>query len=275
MTIQIGRFNIPLIFLSGAIPFLLAAIIIQFVIKDKVQRKFILNKLSNILFLGFISWKLTPLITSFDTIIDNPSSILFLTGGKIGEIVALILSSIYVVFELLKNRQNRPLIYFISIYLFISISLFFSINNFSTNSLEDKQIVEISNLTLQHMDREIIGINLDSEKPIILNFWATWCPPCKAEIPDLVEFYTDYGNDVDFYGIDLIETEKDNISHFIDSYNINYPIYLDIKNKVSNYFDIQSVPTTIIITQKDGELFIEKISGVVTKETLKSLISKS
>lgn len=274
MTIQIGNFNIPLILIAGLIPLLLLSTTSQIVFKDKVQKKMIINKLINILFLSFLSWKLTSIFTSFKTILENPSSFLFLTGGRTGEVVSLVLSLIYLFIIILKNRSDKQLITFITIYLSISIILFISITNLSSNKLDNREIVKISNLTLQNIEKENIKIDLDGDKTIILNFWATWCPPCKAEIPELIDFYKEYKTEVDFYGINLIKTEKGDISNFLNTSNINFPIYLDQNSQVSNYFDIKSIPSTIVIFKKGDELYMEKHTGVITKDTLRRFISK-
>ncbi len=274
MTIQIGNFNIPLILIAGLIPLLLMSITAQIVINDKVQKKLIINQITNILFLSFISWKLTPIFTNFNTILDNPSSFLFLTGGRTGEVVSLVLTLIYISIIIIKNRTDKSLITFISIYTTFAIILFLSITTLSSNKLNNREILEISELSLQDMKRENIKIDINSDKTIILNFWATWCPPCKAEIPELIDFYNEYETEVDFYGINLINTEKGEITTFIDTYNMNFPIYLDQNSQVSNYFDIKSIPSTIIIFKVGNELYIEKHSGVVTKDTLKRFISK-
>jgi len=100
---------------------------------------------------------------------------------------------------------------------------------------------------------------------VILNFWATWCGPCRVEIPDLVRLRRDFAEeDLAIIGISVdargrsgqIEAQ---IEKFIDHFEINYPIYLDGEQKFAAAYDpdagyMRYVPTTVIIDQQ-GRIF--------------------
>ncbi|MGL1891975.1 MAG: TlpA family protein disulfide reductase [Spirochaetaceae bacterium] len=273
MVISLGRLNVPIILFSSLLPFLLTVIFLQFYLKDKKERSFIINKISNIIFLTFIIWKLTPIISNFKTIIDDPSSFLFMSGGIYGEIAGIIGALIYLTILVLKNREDIKLISFASIVVVLFITILIIFNNIEPSSISDKNRLEVSELTILNMKNEITSVNFDESKPIIINFWATWCPPCKAEIPDLISFYAEEGKNVNFYGVNLINTEKADIKGFIDSYNINFPIYLDNKNLLSEYFEVETIPSTIIITKVKNKWYFNKISGVISSDSLKRLIN--
>ena len=87
-------------------------------------------------------------------------------------------------------------------------------------------------------------------KVIILDFWATWCPPCKAEIPFFIELVNQYGNQ----GLVIIGAALDDparVKDFYEKNKMNYPVFMASQQLVFNYGGIQGIPTTFII-DKDG-----------------------
>jgi thiol-disulfide isomerase/thioredoxin len=83
-------------------------------------------------------------------------------------------------------------------------------------------------------------------KVLIVNFWATWCPPCVAEIPALIELQTKHAADIQVIGISVDHT-KDLVAPFAKSKNISYPIgFLDPTTQ-AKFGKIESIPTTLII----------------------------
>jgi len=86
-------------------------------------------------------------------------------------------------------------------------------------------------------------------KVVLLNFWATWCPPCKAEMPDLQALYAEYGSQHDFIVIAVnVEESRETAEAFARQYGLTFPILPDSDGRVSNqrYF-IRSLPTSFII----------------------------
>ncbi len=90
--------------------------------------------------------------------------------------------------------------------------------------------------------------------PVVLNFWASWCPPCKAEMPDFETAYQTYGNEVQFLMVNLtdgsyetIETAKKHIRN--NAYT--FPVFYDTQSSAAIAYGISSIPVTIFIT-KDG-----------------------
>jgi thiol-disulfide isomerase/thioredoxin len=114
------------------------------------------------------------------------------------------------------------------------------------------------------------------DKAILLNFFATWCPPCKAEIPHLVELKEKYKDQFEVIAI-LVEQNKlqDSVDEFIKENNINYPIANGAENfKLINA--VGGVPTipTMFLFNKKGRI-INKYVGLVPQEMLDSEIQKA
>lgn len=88
---------------------------------------------------------------------------------------------------------------------------------------------------------------------IMLNFWATWCPPCRAEMPDMQRFYED--TDVVILAVNLTETrnERENVDGFVDEFGLTFPILLDENLDVSTLYRIQPIPTSYLINT-DGSI---------------------
>lgn len=114
-------------------------------------------------------------------------------------------------------------------------------------------------------------------KKIFLNFWATWCPPCKAEMPYIEELYNEYGGnkeDVIILGVATPnlgrEGNREHIESFLNDNNYKFPVVFDEDAQLILQYRINAFPTTFIIN-KEG--YIEKqIPGAMNKETMKELI---
>ena len=91
-----------------------------------------------------------------------------------------------------------------------------------------------------------------SGKVVLLDFWASWCPPCREEMPQLIKFYRAH-KDSNFQLIAInIDDKKDNVTHFLDKLfpEPSFPIVLDNNQKIPPLFNIQAMPTTIFIDKK-------------------------
>ncbi len=99
---------------------------------------------------------------------------------------------------------------------------------------------------------------------VILNFWATWCPPCRMEIPSFIELYKKYKND----GLTIIGVAIDNevkVKNFVKDNNINYPVLIADETTIMKYGGIRGIPTTFII-DKNGNIKNQYV-GYRPKET--------
>jgi len=91
-------------------------------------------------------------------------------------------------------------------------------------------------------------------KVLFVNFWATWCPPCREEIPGFVETYAVYHEKgMEILGISLDRQGADVVKKFAEKYEVNYPIALGTQQLVQDYQPGQYIPTTIII-DREGKI---------------------
>ena len=107
-------------------------------------------------------------------------------------------------------------------------------------------------------------------KPYVINFWATWCPPCQAEIPDLAAFYAANGNKADFYAVNLQE-EAQPVQKFMTERKADLPVVLDTNGDAANLYGVRAIPTTVVVNA-EGKVVYRKTGGV-TKEELEDVIN--
>lgn len=108
--------------------------------------------------------------------------------------------------------------------------------------------------TLQDLEGKPVSLSDYKGKVVFIDFWASWCPPCRASIPAVENLYEQYKDDEDFVvlGINLQE-DKDTILKFMKKQKMNYPVLLSDKKVISNY-KISSIPRFFII-DKNGEIY--------------------
>lgn len=116
---------------------------------------------------------------------------------------------------------------------------------------------------------ETVSLEDYKGKKILLNFWATWCPPCKAEMPDMEELYNEY-KDEDFVVLavnaTISEKSRKDVESFVNDYQLTFPILLDEKGTVAAEYEILSYPSTYFI-DSDG-VVRNKIVGALSKELM-------
>lgn len=102
---------------------------------------------------------------------------------------------------------------------------------------------------LATLSGEKLGISRETrEKPVILNFWASWCDPCRLEAPFLAELYTNYKDRLDIYGVNGIEyDEMASVEAFVKQYKIAFPTLLDEKSAVFKQYAVPGFPTSVFI----------------------------
>lgn len=108
-------------------------------------------------------------------------------------------------------------------------------------------------------------------KPVVVNFWATWCEPCKFEHGVLTRAAQRHGDQVQFLGI-VYEDEPPRIAAFLDRYGSGYPALLDVGGKTAIAYGVGGIPETFFIGA-DGTV-VSKFTGPITAEELEARIAE-
>ncbi|WP_168188844.1 peroxiredoxin family protein [Thermoflavimicrobium daqui] len=110
-------------------------------------------------------------------------------------------------------------------------------------------------------------------KKVILNFWATWCPPCQAEMPHMQKFYEkNKENGVEILAVNLTSMDKGTaaIRKFVKDYRLTFPILLDKDGAVGSQYQAISIPTSYILDANG--VVVKKILGPMDENMLESLV---
>jgi len=130
------------------------------------------------------------------------------------------------------------------------------------NSLEAAQVGFFApSFSLTNLDDQTIGLVDFKDKPVILNFWASWCPPCKAEMPAFQQASLEF-IDSGLQIIAINATSQDSttqVRQFVDQYGLTFPVPLDLTGSIAKDYLVHSLPTTYFI-DKNG-IIVDVIIG--------------
>jgi thiol-disulfide isomerase/thioredoxin len=132
--------------------------------------------------------------------------------------------------------------------------------------------------TLSSVSGKDVSLSDYKGKVVIVDFWATWCPPCRKGIPDLISLQNEYKDNVAVIGISLDrENTKGSVPSFVDRMGINYPVVYFNDKVIIDFGGVNAIPTTFIIDQNGN--IVKKMVGLYPKSEyesqIKELIKKS
>ncbi|HYF83711.1 MAG TPA: TlpA disulfide reductase family protein [Clostridia bacterium] len=139
-------------------------------------------------------------------------------------------------------------------------------------SKEEINLMADYDFTLEDLNGNKITLSQLKGKKVYLNFWATWCPPCKAEMPDIEKLYQETkDSDLVILAVNIAEDKK-TVQDFIAKNKYNFPILLDVKGEVSQLYQVSNIPTTYFI---DTNGFLDdSIVGPLPLESMKEYVNK-
>jgi thiol-disulfide isomerase/thioredoxin len=128
------------------------------------------------------------------------------------------------------------------------------------------------NFTLQTVDGEKVTLSDLKGKKVFINFWATWCPPCRDEMPE-IEQYAKENPDIVVLAVNLRNTEKSDeaVHNFIKEFEYTFPVLLDQKGNVGNAYKILTLPTSYFVNTEGIVQF--KFIGPLNLEKMNELVS--
>jgi thiol-disulfide isomerase/thioredoxin len=127
--------------------------------------------------------------------------------------------------------------------------------------------------TLPTVDGKQLKLSDYKGKVVIVDFWATWCPPCRKGIPDLIELKKKYGaKGFEVIGISLDTETKNQVPGFVKNNGMNYPVVYGNQNVTQLYGGIEAIPTTFVI-DKQGKI-VATYQGLVPAATFENHLKK-
>lgn len=145
-------------------------------------------------------------------------------------------------------------------------------NSQTSESEENK--TKAPDFTMYDSDGNPLNLSDLEGKPIVLNFWASWCPPCKSEMPYFDTVYLEMGDEIQFLMVDLVDGNRETIEKgmdFTDGEGFSFPVYFDTTNEAANVYGVRSIPTTYFI-DKEGYI-VTGAQGAIDEDTLRKGIT--
>ena len=176
-------------------------------------------------------------------------------------------------------QQNRRRIYFIGILLLAAAWIFVSADrngNTTAGLIPAPQAGFLApDFTLETLDGESITLSELRGQVVLVNFWATWCPPCKAEMPAFEQAYQDYA-DEGFVLLAVNAIQQDSvpaIETFNAEYGLSFPILLDTNGDTNRAYQVRSLPTSFFV-DKDGIISEVIIGGPMAEALIRARIEE-
>jgi peroxiredoxin len=128
---------------------------------------------------------------------------------------------------------------------------------------------DLADFTLADLDGKPWTLKEQRGKVVLLNFWATWCPPCRKEMPDLEKLYQQF-KDQGLVILAISDEDASKVRPFIAQQKVTYPILLDPGRKVNGLFQIQGIPKTFVY-DRNGKLVAQSIDMRTRRQFLEML----
>ncbi len=143
----------------------------------------------------------------------------------------------------------------------------------SLTSSSESETAPAADFTVYDADGSEVKLSSKFGKPIVLNFWATWCGPCRAELPDFNKVHAELGGEVQFFmvNVDGPGTEAD-VKTFLSDNGYTFPVYYDAKYNGAYAYGVSSIPVSYFISAQ-GQIVMAQY-GAISEQTLRDNIDE-
>jgi len=179
----------------------------------------------------------------------------------------------------MEKEKKKPLwlkitlwVLFAIVLLTATLSLSYARASCDSNGLTEKEI----EFTVEDKKGNSLSLH-EIDGPIVVNFWAIWCPPCKKELPVFQEVYDEYKNEVSFVFVNVLRWQGDTVEDveaFLQQNGYTFPTYYDVDREAEEACNVSSIPLTVFIG-RDGKVkktYSGSISKMVLRNTIKDIL---
>jgi len=128
----------------------------------------------------------------------------------------------------------------------------------------ESEFEKATDFTVYNTDGYKVNLSDFKGKPVIVNFWATWCGPCKSELPAFENVYKKYGDKIQFMMVNMTDGQRETIqvvNDFVSENGYTFPLYYDLDMSAAVEYNVVSIPTTLFI-DADGNIVKERKGAV-------------
>lgn len=131
-----------------------------------------------------------------------------------------------------------------------------------------------SDFTVYNADGSTATLGEKQGKPVFINFWATWCPPCRSELGDINKAFETYGDKIEFMMVNLTDgyngETQPTVEAFVAENGYSFPVYFDLDSSAAIAYGVRSIPTTVLVGS-DGTLLHTQM-GVMSESQIEAFM---
>jgi thiol-disulfide isomerase/thioredoxin len=262
--------------LALAAGFLLFVGVLFLAERDRDLRKFWVSRVLTATIVALLLWKLTPVWTRFDAVFDNPLILLSMNGGLaavLGGLFAfctIVAVSLWQIGKESPETKRWPLgVPVLAALALVGLWTAFEPVVFPRSG--PAPVAEVQALVPDLEGRKHALADWKG-KVVVLNFWATWCPPCLAELPEFQAFTSKPSDKIALVAVDMIATEKQGtagVIRFASEHKMNWTLLTDPDAQLQSAFHVTALPTTVVL-DTEGRV-VDRREGAVDLFWLRGL----
>jgi len=291
---EIGPFTIPLL-LIRALAALGAGYVLQRLVLGRYKSAggLFWDILFDMILAGFLLWKVAPLFLDPSLLWTDPMAALYRPGGQLGLLLGVPASIIVAGIQLLRRRPLPEQFFRLAGLSLATVALVFVLAGVVEDQFlqggagsgtdgggmagkfgsEAEGGAGIRSLLMDlSTPLEAHGPSVNRQADfMIINAWASWCPPCRGEVPELIAFYTNIDDtNIELVALNMSSTENSmaDVREFVESNSLPFPVRLDPEGELGRRLEIENLPTTIVIGPEGN--VIERRSGVIDRFWLRT-----